>query len=120
MKKATKAAVTKTAREETAIAACGPLPPNEARPSDDTSKIDKPQAHFEKAGDIAADEDLSRGEKKKALETWEQDARQLLTASDEGMPGEDEGTSPEDAPRLGEVVRAKAGIGEKPKPKPAH
>lgn len=120
MKKATKGAVTKTAREETAIAACGPLPPHEARPADDTSKLDKPQAHFEKAGDVAADGDFSRGEKKKALETWEQDARQLLTASNEGMPGKDEGTSPEDAPKLGEVVRAKAGIGEKPKPKSAH
>jgi hypothetical protein len=120
MKKATKGGVTKTAREESAIAACGPLPPHEVQPADDTSKLDKPQAHFEKAADIAADEDLSRGEKKKALESWEQDARQLLTASNEGMPGKDEGTSPEDAPKLGEVVRAKAGIGEKPKPKSAH
>jgi hypothetical protein len=120
MKKATKGAVTKTAREESAIAACGPLPPDEARPADATSKLDKPQAHFEKAGDVAADEDLSRGEKKKALETWEQDARQLLTASNEGMPGKDEGNSPRDAPKLGEVTRAKADIGEKPKPKSAH
>ena len=43
-----------------------------------------------------------------------------LTASNEGMPGKDEGTSPEDAPKLGEVTRAKADIGEKPKPKSAH
>ena len=120
MKKATKGAVTKTAREKSAIAACGPLPPDEARPADATSKLDKPQAHFEKAGDVAADGDLSRGEKKKVLETWEQDARQLLTASNEGMPGKDEGNSPHDAPKLGEVSRAKADIGEKPKPKSAH
>jgi hypothetical protein len=119
-KNARKAAATKTAGDESAIAACGPLPPDEARPADDASKLEKPQAHFEKAGDVAADEDLSRGEKKQALETWEQDARQLLTASNEGMPGKDEGTSPQDAPKLGEVVRAKAGIGEKPKPKSAH
>ena len=97
----------------------GLLPPDEARSADDTSKLNKPQAHFEKAGDVAADEDLSRSEKKKALETWEQDARQLLIASNEGLPGKDEGASPEDAPKLGEVVRAKAGIGEKPKPKSA-
>jgi hypothetical protein len=115
MKKATKGAVTKTAGEESAIAACGPLP-DEARSADDTSKLDKPQAHFEKASDVAADEGMSRGEKMQALDTWEQDARQLLTASNEGMPGKDEGTSPEDAPKLGEVLRAKAGIGEKPKP----
>jgi hypothetical protein len=76
---ASKVAATKTARDESAIAACGPLPPNEARPADNTAKLDKPQAHFEKAGDVAADEGLSRGEKKEALETWEQDARQLLT-----------------------------------------
>src|SRR4029077_18500035 len=120
MNKTTKGAVTKSAREESAIAACGPLPPDETRPTDDASKLDKPQAHFEKAGDIAADADLSRGEKKTALETWEQDARQLLTASNEGMPGKDEGISPEDAPRLGEVTRAKADIGAKPRPKSAH
>ena len=71
MKKATKGAVTKTAT------ACGPLPPDEERPADGTSKLDKPQAHFEKAGDVAADGDLSRGEKKKALETWEQDAQAI-------------------------------------------
>jgi hypothetical protein len=120
MKKATKGAMTKTAREESAIAACGPLPPNVAPPVDDTSKLDKPHAHFEKASDIAADEGLSRSEKKEALDTWEQDARQLLTASNEGMPGRDEGTSPHDAPKLGEVIRAKADIGENPKPKSAH
>ena len=120
MKKATKGVMTKTAKEESSIAACGPLPPDEARPADGTSKLDKPQAHFEKAGDVAADSDLSRGEKEKALETWEQDARQLLTASNEGMPGKDEGISPEDAPRLGEVTRAKADIGAKPRPKSAH
>jgi hypothetical protein len=120
MKKTTKGAVTKSAREESAIAACGPLPPDASRPANEPSKLDKPQAHFEKAGDVAADSDLSRGEKEKALETWEQDARQLLTASNEGMPGKDEGISPEDAPRLGEVTRAKADIGAKPRPKSAH
>jgi hypothetical protein len=119
MKKATKGAVAKTAREETAIAACGSLPPHEARPAE-TSKVDKPQAHFEKASDVAADEGLSRGEKMQALDTWEQDARQLLTASNEGMPGRDEGTAPHDAPKLGEVIRAKAHLGERPKPKRAH
>jgi hypothetical protein len=31
---------------------------------------------------------LSLEEKKKALDTWEQDARQLVTASNEGMEGE--------------------------------
>jgi hypothetical protein len=110
---------TERATKESPIAACGPLPPREARPAE-TSKVDKPQAHFEKASDVAADEGLSRGEKMQALDTWEQDARQLLTASNEGMPGRDEGTAPHDAPKLGEVIRAKAHLGERPKPKRAH
>jgi hypothetical protein len=87
---------------------------------DSAPKYEKPQNHYANASDIAADETLSPDEKKKALDTWEQDARQLLTASNEGMPGRDEGVSREDAPKLGEVIRAKADIGEKPKPKPAH
>jgi hypothetical protein len=32
----------------------------------------------------------------------------------------DEAISPDDAPKLGEVIRAKADIVEKPKPKPSH
>jgi hypothetical protein len=63
---------------------------------------------------------LSLNEKKKALNTWEQDARQLLTASNEGMTGSEEGAQPDDHNRLGEVVRAKDKIGEKPGDKPAH
>jgi hypothetical protein len=46
--------------------------------------------------------------------------RLSLTASNEGMPGRDEGIRAGDAPKLGEVIRAKASIGEKPKPKAAH
>ena len=63
---------------------------------------------------------LSPDEKKKALEVWEQDARQLLTASNEGMPGAEEGLDPKDHHRLGEVVRAKDAIGASPTHKPAH
>ena len=61
-----------------------------------------------------------RPEKKKALNTWEQDERQLLTASDEGMPGSDEGQRKKEGNRLDEVVQAKDQIGEKPKHKPSH
>jgi hypothetical protein len=102
------------------IAPCGPLPALDERLADEASKLENPQTHFDKASDVAADEDLSQSEKTEALDTWEQDARQLLTASNEGMPGRDEGINAHDAPRLGEVIRAKADIGEKPKPKPAH
>jgi hypothetical protein len=57
---------------------------------------------------------------KKALNTWEQDARQLLTASNEGMPGSEEGIHPDEHSRLGEVLRAKDTMDEKPKHEPSH
>ena len=83
-------------------------------------KVEDPKTHFDKPKEIVQDKALSHEEKKKALGTWEQDERQLLTASNEGMPGRDEGLQPDDDNRLGEVVRAKGKIGEKPKHKPSH
>jgi hypothetical protein len=83
-------------------------------------KVENPETHYDTPADIVADKKLSPGEKAKALSNWEQDARQLLTASNEGMAGSEEGLEPDDHHRLGEVVRAKAEIGEKPKPKPSH
>ena len=70
--------------------------------------------------EVVEDNALSHDEKKNALNTWEQDERQLLTASNEGMSGNDEGLPSDDDNRLGEVVRAKGTIGEKPKHKPSH
>ena len=66
---------------------------------------------FDKPREIVQDKALSHDEKKKALNTWEQDERQLLTASNEGTPGNDEGLQSDDHNRLGEVVRAKEKIG---------
>jgi hypothetical protein len=66
------------------------------------------------------DATLSPEEKKKALDNWEQDAHQLLTASGEGMPGSKGGLKPRDHHRLGEVVRAKAKIEAKLKHEPSH
>ena len=83
-------------------------------------KVKQPQAHYRTPDDVVRDPHLSEGEKKRALDTWEQDARQLLTASNEGMAGSAEGVEPRDHHRLGEVVRAKVEIGAKPKPKPSH
>jgi hypothetical protein len=83
-------------------------------------KIDNPEAHFDKPKEIIKDDALSHEEKTKALNTWEQDERQLLTASNEGMPGGEEGLKRDDGNRLGEVVRAKGKIGIKPKHKPSH
>ena len=84
------------------------------------NKIVNPEAHFDKPKDVVQDDSLSHKEKKTALNTWEQNERQLLTASNEGMPGSNEGEHKEEANLLGEVVRAKDQIGEKPKNKPSH
>jgi hypothetical protein len=83
-------------------------------------KIENPSAAFDAPRDVIKDADLSVDDVKAALDTWEQDARQLMTASNEGMPGPTEGRKAKDHHRLGEVVRAKDKIGEKPVLKPAH
>jgi hypothetical protein len=88
-------------------------------PEQKTRKIENPASHYATPQDIIKDPHLSDEEKKKALNTWEQDARQLVTASNEGMPGSDEGLDKEDHHQLGQVVRAKEAIGEKPKHKPS-
>ncbi len=51
------------------------------------AKVAKPHAHFEEPADIVIDPALSKDQKKKALDSVEQDARQLLDASSEGMSG---------------------------------
>ena len=83
-------------------------------------KVENPKTHFDKPKEIVQDNALSHEEKKKALSTWEQDERQLMTASNEGMSGSDEGLHSDDDNRLGEVGKAKEEIGENPKHKPAH
>jgi hypothetical protein len=87
------------------------------------SKIDKiehAQDHYETPDDLRKDQDLSPEEKKKALNVWEQDARQLLTASNEGMPGSEEGASQSDHHQLGQVERARDKMGDKPIRKASH
>ena len=83
-------------------------------------KVDHPEAQFDKPKEVVRDKTLSRHEQKKALNTWEQDERQLLTASNEGMAGREEGLESDDGNRLDEVVKTKEKIGEKPKHKPSH
>ena len=83
-------------------------------------KIEHPATFYATPDDIVKDNDLSAEEKKRALNSWEQDARQQLTASNEGMAGNKEGIDPSDRSRLGEIERAKDKIGEKPKHKPSH
>jgi hypothetical protein len=82
-------------------------------------KVENPSSAFDKPIDVVRAPELDLAEKMKALNTWEQDARQLFTASNEGMPGREEGLEKEDTHQFGEVVRAKDAIGQKPKRKPS-
>jgi hypothetical protein len=86
----------------------------------DDARVDNPATAFEKPSDVLKDSKLSKSAKVAALDTWEQDARQLMTASNEGMPGSDEGLGSDDHHQMGQVIRAKEKIGEKPNHKPAH
>jgi hypothetical protein len=81
-------------------------------------KIHNPQAEFDKPSDVVKDPELSQAEKKKALENLEQDAHQLMTASNEGMTPESDDVAKHE-PKLDEVVKAQQRIGEKPRHKPA-
>jgi hypothetical protein len=83
-------------------------------------KVTNPSTHFRHPSDVLADHELSRQEKTSALATWEQDSRQLMTASNEGMPGKAEGLRKDDHHRLGQVQRAKARIGARTAEKPSH
>lgn len=83
-------------------------------------KIEHPQAHYHTPDELLRDDTLSAEEKKKALNVWEQDARQMMTASNEGMAGSAEGATKDDHHRLGQVARAKQELGEPPAHKPSH
>ena len=84
------------------------------RPDVKAAKIHKPEENFGKPGDVVTDPQLSRQDKKKALETLEQDAHQLSTASNEGMAPEREEATAKHEPKLDEVVKAQHRLGVKP------
>jgi hypothetical protein len=54
-----------------------------ANTSKTKDKVENPEAHFAKPKQVVKDNVLSHDEKKNALNTWEQDERQLLTASNQ-------------------------------------
>jgi hypothetical protein len=76
-------------------------------------KIKHPQNYYETPDALIKDPELSPEDKEKALGVWEQDARQMLTASDEGMPGSEEGVNKSDHTQLGQVERAKNKLRDK-------
>jgi hypothetical protein len=51
------------------------------------AKVRKPSAHYDEPHEVVADPSLSKAQKAEALNTLEQDARQLAEASSEGMAG---------------------------------
>jgi hypothetical protein len=71
------------------------------------AKTTKPHAAFDTPGEVVADPALSMKEKVAALDSLEQDARQLSVASDEGMVG-GEPTG------LRDVLKAKGAIEQPP------
>ena len=74
-------------------------------------KVQKPAVHFEEPLDVVADPSLSKPQKAKALDTLEQDARQLSEASAEGMAGGER-------TKLHEVLKAKEALVPPAKPAP--
>ena len=76
-------------------------------------KIACPETHYLSPNDIVKDYTLSHEEKTSALSTWEQDARQLLTASNEGMRCSENGIDNGHRHKLAEIVSAKTKIGER-------
>jgi hypothetical protein len=83
-------------------------------------KIEHPESYYPNPDALVEDRHLSLEDKKKALDVWEQDARQMLTASNEGMPGSEEGVNRSDDHGLGQVQHAKEKLGAKPHHKPSH
>lgn len=51
------------------------------------AKVQKPSAHFDEPHEVVVDSSLSKTQKIRALDTLEQDARQLAEAASEGMAG---------------------------------
>lgn len=51
------------------------------------AKVQKPSTHFDEPHEVVVDSSLSKAQKVEALDTLEQDARQLAEASHEGMDG---------------------------------
>ncbi len=85
--------------------------------SSKVDKIEHPQSYYATPDELIEDRALSLGERLHALKIWEQDARQMLTASNEGMPGSEEGIDPNNHHMLGQVGRARDKLQRSPKPK---
>jgi hypothetical protein len=76
-----------------------------------------PSATFDKPDDVVTSKQLKPGEKEKALQEWELDARLMDVAIDEGM-GKGAEPRPRDASKtlLPEIKKAQKDLGAKPLP----
>jgi hypothetical protein len=83
--------------------------------SSKTDKVEHPQSHYATPDQLIDDRALSLEDKINALKIWEQDARQMLTASNEGMTGSDEGIDSSNHHMLGQVKRARNKLERPPK-----
>jgi hypothetical protein len=66
--------------------------------------VANPTAFFGAPADVLSDASLAGNTKKAILDAWEEDARRLAVASEEGMTGGEPA-------RLDEVLKAKAELG---------
>lgn len=71
-----------------------------------TPAVENPKANFDHPMDLVTAPGLLIGQKRKALETWEQDEQDLQRATEEGMGGGER-------PRLREVKKAEHALEEK-------
>jgi len=58
-----------------------------SEPTKSDAKVQKPSTYFDEPHEVLVDSSLSKTQKVEALDTLEQDARQLAEASSEGMGG---------------------------------
>lgn len=77
-----------------------------AKSSSASERVQRPATHFDLPDDVVSDRKLSDEQKRAALDTLEQDARQLSDATAEGMVGGERSN-------LDEVLDAKAKLGPK-------
>jgi hypothetical protein len=66
--------------------------------------IANPTRHFDTPQEVLEDAGLSERDKKKVLDAWEEDARRLSVATEEGMSGGEPSN-------MAEVAEAKAELG---------
>jgi hypothetical protein len=74
--------------------------------------LENPASHFDSPSQILTANRLSDEQKKQALDAWEEDARRLSVATEEGMSGGE-------SSRMDEVSEAKVELGIKDERKPA-